>query len=241
MSKTYYEHEGKKYPRVTSICGQLDKSGPLTYWAAGCACDYILENIVNTEIIPSMPSMQQYYVNINDLSSIINDACTQFRSVSQVALDIGSQVHGAIEKWLNTGEEPKDPSPEVLAGFIAFLEWHDERDIKTLHAEHTVYYPTWAGTCDWVCEFEGKIWVIDFKTSKKPKQKNGYEEWLYQLSAYRICIERCTAMGVLRLDKETGMPDWYPYTDEDYERGKEIFHTLASLWYLRHPKFGLDI
>ena len=231
MNKQYYKNEGKKYPRVTSICNQLDKSQALTYWAAGCACDYILQKLALS--------------NFSIIRNIIEDARTQFRTVSQEALDIGGQVHSAIERWLNTGEEPKDPQPKVLAGFIAFLEWHDERKIKTLKTEHTLYGERalggYAGTCDWICEFDNKTWVIDFKTSKKPKVKAGYEEWLYQLSAYRLCILNCDAMGVLRLDKETGMPDWYPYTNKDYRRGLDVFNVLTNLWYLRHPNFKQEV
>ena len=45
MGTRYYTFNGKKLPSVTTITGQLDKSGALTYWAAGCAADYILEHI----------------------------------------------------------------------------------------------------------------------------------------------------------------------------------------------------
>ena len=226
--KKYYKNEGKKYPRVTSICGQLDKSQPLTYWAAGCACDYILQEI-DSDLKGAL------------IYNIIDSARTQFRTISQKALDIGGQVHSAIEKWLNTGEEPKDPAPQVLAGFIAFLEWHDEHKVKTIKTEHTVYGEDYAGTLDLYCGLDGNTAIVDFKTSKKPKQKQGYPEWIYQLSAYRACIPGCWAMGTLRLDKETGMPDWYPYTDEDYERGLEIFKKLTELWYLRHPGFKQEV
>jgi len=233
MGTNYYKKDNKKYPRTTSICGQLDKSQALTYWAAGCACDYIIQEI---EHVPFCVGGAQ--ATIYD---IINEARTQFRSISQKALDVGGQVHSAIERWLNTREEPKDPPPQVLAGFIAFLEWHDERKIKTFKTEHTVYGADYAGTMDWVCGFDDKLWVIDFKTSKKPKAKAGYEEWIFQLAAYRACVPGCQAMGVLRLDKETGLPDWYPYTNEDYERGLRTFNILTKLWYARHPKFKSDI
>ena len=129
-NKRYYEDDGKRYPRCTSICGQLDKSGPLTYWAAGCACDYIIEH----------HRLETYYVNhaYDMFLTTVNQARKEFRSVSDKALNIGSAVHAAIEHYLKTGEEPQDPPDQVLAGFIAFLEWEDEHIIKVYETELTV-------------------------------------------------------------------------------------------------------
>ncbi|GAH23405.1 unnamed protein product, partial [marine sediment metagenome] len=60
----------------------------------------------------------------------------------------------------------------------------------------------------------GKKYVIDFKSSKK-----FYDEMPLQVSAYRraYCYECRLAehpegMGVLRLDKETGIPEWKDYS-----------------------------
>lgn len=231
-NKRYYEDNGKRYPRCTSIVGQLDKSGPLTYWAAGCAADYIAENLPFGE-----ESMDTFYPQA---IKVINNARKEFRSISDKAMNIGSEVHAVVEHYLKTGEEPKDPPKQVLAGFIAFLEWEEKHLIEIYGTEETVYAERWAGTYDlnarlWFPELGEDNYTTDFKTSKKPKPKKGYEEWPIQLSAYKSQT-KTPRMGVLRLDKETGFPDWYDLTDE-YERGIKVFNTLTDLWYLRNPNF----
>lgn len=240
MGKQYYEDNGKRYPRCTSIVGQLDKSGPLTYWAAGCACDYIKQHLDASKLpVPHDAAIR--YVPLLSIGPIIETARKEFRSVSQKALNIGSEVHTAIEHYLKTGEEPKDPPDQVLAGFLAFLEWKDEHLVEVLTTEETVYGDRWAGTLDLTAILKSPNnnmlldYTIDFKTSKKPKPKNGYEEWVYQLAAYKSQT-KTPGMGVLRLDKETGLPDWYDLTDE-YECGIKVFNTLTDLWYLRNPNF----
>ena len=114
-------------PSSTTITGLLDKSGPLTHWAANCACDFIIERI--DESIP-----------YKDTLGIIELARKNFRSVSQKAMNIGSMVHEAIEIYLKEGiEPPKNTRDEVLAGFVAFLEFAEEHTLEVLDIEKIVY------------------------------------------------------------------------------------------------------
>ena len=235
MSKRYYEHEDKKYPRCTSICGQLDKSGALTQWAANQAVEWIRQNIKPGANFPDEPSCL-YAVSEDDL----NRARMEFRKVSAEALDIGGQAHSAIEQYLKAGNEPVNPPNQVLSAFLAFLEWLDGWETwRTIRTEFTVYGDRWAGTADWEVYLDGDLWLIDFKSSKKPKQKKGYEEWGYQTAAYRPCTD-ADFNGVLRLDKEDGYPDFYDLSDS-YEQDLTTFNCLVDLWFLRHPKFRQEV
>ena len=44
-------------------------------------------------------------------------------------------------------------------------------------------------------------------------------------------IEGC---GVLRLDKETGLPEWKD-TSKTYEQDLKVFNSMVQLYYDRHP------
>lgn len=229
----YYKKDDVKYPRVNAIIGQLDKPG-LVYWAANCACDYIIGEVENADVL-NVPTGALY--------KTIEGARHNFRKVSGKAKDIGSMVHGAVEHWLKTGEEPDDSIPEVLAGFIAFLEWMDENKIKredTLETEKTVYhripdehtqeYLRYAGTYDWLVKWDGDVWLIDFKTSKA-----FYPEYNYQVAAYGQAETVANKLGLLRLDKVTGYPEFKDTTDT-YRKDAEVFNTLVKLWYLRKER-----
>jgi len=231
-----YKKDGKSYPSSTTITGQLDKSGPLTWWAAGCAADYVIKKINEAKTQTFKAATVIQFAEL---------ARKQFRAVSSQAADVGTAVHKAIEHYLKTGREPKVEDDEVLAGFLAFLEWADKHELKPIETEVTLYGENYAGTCDLICTLDGRPYVIDFKTSKAPKNGKPYEEWGYQLASYRHAAELANLVpedaghGVLRLDKETGYPDWHDITDQ-YERDLAIFQALTKIWWLRHPQYAAD-
>lgn len=220
----YYTYNGKKLPSVTTFCSQLDKPA-LTYWAANCACDYILNEIKSMP--RAVPGGEVDWIRRTELYPTIESARKNFRSVSAQALDIGSAVHQAIEHYLKTGQEPQSPSEQVLSAFLAFLEWEEAHELVTIKTEWTVYADRFAGTCDLYCVLDGKHTLVDFKASK-----GIYDEMRYQVAAYRSCLEGCEACGILRLDKETGLPEWKD-TSDTYEQDLRVFNALVELWYAR--------
>lgn len=219
MSRLYKHPCGVDVPSCTTITGQLDKSGALTYWAAGAACDYILEQVKRE---PDFGNYQLY--------GFIEEARKNFRNVSKMAMDTGSQIHGHIEQYFKTGKEPFKPSDEELSAFLAFLEWKGAHKVEPIKLEHTVYGYDWAGTLDFYGTFDGKKYVIDWKSSK-----GIYDEMRYQVAGYRSVVGKCEGCGILRLDKETGYPEWVD-TSATYENDLLVFNILTDLWWLRNPK-----
>ena len=194
----------------------------------------------------------------------LNSARFAYKTVSQTALDVGSEVHAAIEKYLkgvmvgksDHSEIWGDSSCEQVANaFNAFLGWMEEHEVKPISLEQKLYGPYWAGTCDFVGWFNGKVYVIDWKTSKA-----FYPEMRYQAAAYRwawdveqrkryshqngirVDCERNdwldkhapSGCGILRIDKTTGEPEWKD-TTKTYEKDLKIFNAMAELYILRHP------
>ncbi len=170
------------------------------------------------------------------MAAVLEEARKNFLSVSKKALDIGSSVHEIISRYLKTGIEPQIANDNVLAAFLAFLEWQDAHKFQPISTEQVVYDKDgrYAGTLDLVCQINGKVYVVDFKTTKKPQKP--YEEWAYQLAAYANCVPEVEGIGIVRLDKDTGYPDWYDLSHER-ERAFRIFQCLLELWYLRNPSY----
>ena len=223
-----YEINGLKLPSVTTIIGDCtDKSSALTYWAANCVVEWIKSNCGQQEI--------GYYL-VTDKS--LESARKNFREVSQEALDVGSEVHAAIEKYtdrkiLDKGASIRDIvdslSPQAANAFGAFLSWADENKFDPIESEKTVYGWYWAGTEDVVCYLNGKKTVIDYKTSK-----GHYPEHRYQIAAYRSCDDDIEHHGVLRLDKATGEPSYKDYS-KSYEKDLAVLRAMVNLYFLRHP------
>jgi len=233
-------------PSVTEIIGDCtDKSGALTQWAANMCVVYIKE--------------QAHYDKDTDeytlYSELLNEARFNFRKVSQKALDIGSEVHDAIEVFLKRELARKDDgkphwaitdpvyaklSRQAMNSFNAFNAWQKEHNLKPIALEQTVYGKDWAGTLDFYGYFNDKLYVIDWKSSKAH-----YPEMRYQVAAYRWAMRRSCSekpfeyneiegCGVLRLDKETGLPDFKDHS-KTYEQDLKVFNSMVQLYYDRHP------
>ena len=178
----------RKVPSVTRV---VDAVFPkyLTEWAATAGADYWKEN----------------YGEDNDMYNGILNAHKQ---ISHRAQTIGLEVHKWIELWIkfmiSGGETETDYPEHVKIPMQNFHDWVESREIEWLACEKKVYSRSWeyAGTIDALAKVNGKLCVIDFKTSAKI-----YKEYYLQVSAY------CNAIGemmgnlpklgmIVRLDKE---------------------------------------
>jgi ATP-dependent exoDNAse (exonuclease V) beta subunit len=73
--------------------------------------------------------------------------------------------------------------------------------IDNIHAQEIALYSDHlrlAGRVDCIAEFDGKLSIIDFKTSKKPKKKEWIENYFAQAAAYAIMYEERTGIPINR-------------------------------------------
>lgn len=198
-----YEKNGIEYPSVTTVLGMLDKSSALTWWASGCAVDYIREHLEELKNPSSAHSVEE----------ILKAAKAAFTRTSEKALDTGSQVHDAIEKYIKTGRDLTGELTEhVQNGFLAFLDWESKNHVVWEKSELEIVSTRYgyAGTADAIAVINNHRYLIDFKTSKAI-----YDEYRMQLAAYLkgwneeyAGDEKIENVAVLRLDKETGEPEF---------------------------------
>lgn len=212
-----YDIDGIEYPSVTTILGVLDKGDALLGWAARCATQYVRINHERLGIDKAL-----------DLAS------SHWKEAREEAADIGSEIHGLIHKYIKFGRDATGSyRPEVERGFLAFLEWEKTHEINWLDTEITVVSRIhgFAGTLDALCLFEGKKYLIDFKSSK-----GFYDGFDMQLAAYRLgaaeCGKETEGCGILRLDKGTGIPEWKDYSAVQ-KRAEDAFLALAKFYYLQ--------
>jgi hypothetical protein len=164
----------------------------------------------------------------------LNKARFNFRDVSKRALNVGSAVHDAIRMWIASGKEPSDPDDQVLSAFLAFLEFWDANEMKTIVAEQRFYMDDWSGMFDWYGLFNGKKFLLDWKSSK-----DFYREMRIQTAAYRggwsELGNEVEGHGCVRLDKEDGLchfKDYSKFFDDDWRE----FLLSKELYFARHPR-----
>jgi len=122
--------------------------------------------------------------------------------ISHRAATRGTAVHEIIEKYLDNKEDYRDGyTPDIIESFIALKPILDGK-IGRIFAQEAPLYSNHlgvAGRVDCVAEFDGKLSIIDFKTSRKPKRKNYIQNYFMQEAAYSIMWEERTGMPIVQL------------------------------------------
>lgn len=93
----------------------------------------------------------------------------KYKGISSSTLDNaankGTEVHNAIENWIKFGIE--DISPEHKGYFDGFREWWNLRKPIVVGSELRFYHKMlmYGGTLDLLCYIDGKLNLVDFKTT----------------------------------------------------------------------------
>ena len=118
--------------------------------------------------------------------------------ISRRALGRGNKIHSLAEKYLlNEGDCSDDFSKADFGQMIPYLD-----NINNIHCLETKLYSDHlqtAGTADCIAEYEGKLTVIDFKTSAKMKKREWVKDYFMQCSAYAVMFEERTGTPIERL------------------------------------------
>jgi len=211
----YYQRNGEYYPSVTYVLGYYPKGKPFEDW------------------LKRVGFSADYIV--------------------KKASEEGTQVHNLIEDYLN-GKELSFLSPTgkplynpgVWQMFLRFVEWWETYQPTLIETEVHLFSDELkvAGTCDLVCEINGELWIIDFKTSNQ--LSTIYD---LQTAVYGKCYEECFGKkvdryGILWLkstkrtfnkEKMTGK-GWEVYESKrNQEDNLKLFQAVKTLFDIENP------
>lgn len=118
--------------------------------------------------------------------------------ISRRATTRGTKIHKLCEDILNN-ELTEDTNlnyidKEMFRKFRPLLD--DIDNIRAIEAKMYSDHLRLAGQVDCIAEYNGKLSVIDFKTSMKPKSRSQCENYFIQCSAYAIMFEERTGIPV---------------------------------------------
>lgn len=190
--------DSEEWPSVTTILGAISKPA-LVEWAARMERNLCLETAAALyEDLCKLPTHVSSAAYRMTLATRLGQTRAHARA-SDKAKDVGTQCHKLIEWALRkamgqTLPEPK-ASDAALVAFMAFQDWLTAHRVRPLAIEQTVYHPRlgYAGTLDLVAEVDGRIAVIDFKTSKAiygehHLQNVAYQDALIELGHWRADV-----------------------------------------------------
>jgi len=157
------------------------------------------------------PEGKDYPSVTNVLSILSEDSIRKWRArvgeeeanrISGKASVRGTAVHAIIEDYINNKEDyQKEYTPFIIGSFLDVKPILDSRIGKVYAQEAALYsnHLEMAGRVDCVAEFDGKLSIIDFKTSAKTKKKEWITNYFIQESAYSIMWEERTGMPITQL------------------------------------------
>lgn len=138
--------------------------------------------------------------------------------VSTLASGRGTRIHGLCEDFLLGNPVQPDMFDVEM--------WNDLKPvvdkIDNIHALESKLYSDklqLAGTVDCIGEFDGQLSVIDFKTSKRPKDIGSIDNYFIQATAYSVMFEELTGIKVPDLTIIIGVDDAKPQIFKQKRKG----------------------
>ena len=121
--------------------------------------------------------------------------------ISTQASTRGTKIHQICEDYLNN--KPDYLDGQMPANIFSFKQIQPILDqyvdnIQYLEAPLYSDFLKTAGRVDCIAEFDGKLSIIDFKTSRKPKKKEWISNYFMQASCYAVMYEERTEIPVSR-------------------------------------------
>ena len=120
--------------------------------------------------------------------------------IGRQAMNRGTLVHEIIERYLKN-EDTGNYLPHIKSSLQNLRPILDRSIGKIFGLETPLYsdHLGLAGRCDCIAEFDGKISIIDFKTSKRFKDKSQIHHYFAQLAGYAIMWEERTNQPIVDL------------------------------------------
>jgi genome maintenance exonuclease 1 len=115
--------------------------------------------------------------------------------ISTQAANRGTRIHSLCESYLKN----ETVTPDMFDHHTWNSILPELSRINNIHALETPLYSDHlevAGTVDCIAEYEGKLAVIDFKTSKRVKSRDDISNYFMQCAAYAVAFEERTGLPV---------------------------------------------
>jgi hypothetical protein len=186
----FYEIGGKKYPRVTSILGIINKPA-LSKWITKEELRLFGEAVTLATDAKDIAERLRAGDFLPLCQKIYEDIRAEERTVAKAAY-WGNQLHNLIEHYLKVrlGQEQElavDINDQKLnAVFARFQSWFEQSGLEPLAVENRVHCDCYgyAGTLDlYARSKKGTLIVVDWKTTKSIRAESYLQNIAYRHAA----------------------------------------------------------
>jgi ATP-dependent exoDNAse (exonuclease V) beta subunit len=122
----------------------------------------------------------------------------EFEKISNRAASRGTALHGIIENIINGKEIEVSPFDLQIYRTVNVVLEHVD---NILAVEQMLISDNLriGGTVDCIAEFQNELSIIDWKTSRRKKEKSEIEDYFLQATFYSLAFEEMTGIHVPRL------------------------------------------
>ena len=213
--------------------------------------NFSLEEL-NTETVNG----KRYYVtpqgklpSITTVLSILSrDAIKKWRErvgeaeankISTKASRRGTNVHAMCEHYINNDLDTKKYLPNDRETFNSLKPVLDEH-LNNIYAQEVPLWSSYlgvAGRVDCIAEWDGKLSVIDFKTSRKLKKKEYISNYFQQCAAYAVMWEERTGIPINKIVVVIAVDGEEPQVFEE-KRDNYIYECVETIARYRKEQSG---
>ena len=102
--------------------------------------------------------------------------------------------------------------------------------------EAVLYYPgLYAGSCDLIASYNGKLAIIDFKQTNKPKQREWIKDYFLQMAAYGMAhdavYDTAIELGVIMMCSKDGYYQQFVIEGREFRDAKHEFLRRLNIYY----------
>ena len=118
--------------------------------------------------------------------------------ISTRAARRGTNVHQMCEDYINNELNKDKFLPHEIESFLP-LQKELDKSIGLVYAQEVPLYSKYlgvAGRVDLIAEWDGRLSIVDFKTSRKVKKKEWISGYFQQGAAYAVMFEERTGIPV---------------------------------------------
>lgn len=117
-------------------------------------------------------------------------------NITEYACDLGENLHSTIEKYLNNDSNYRDNMFVQTKYMFNSLRPHLDNIDNILCQEVALYSDVLklAGRTDCIGEYNNKLSIIDFKTSRREKTEEDIQHYFIQGTAYSLMLEEMTGI-----------------------------------------------
>jgi genome maintenance exonuclease 1 len=155
--------------------------------------------VVNGKLLPSVTTVTSYQNRKSIAEWRERVGVDVANQISQFASNNGTKFHKIVEDYVNNLDADYDTEKYEVAlklfnQFKALLD-----DVDNIHYQESALYSEQlgiAGRVDCIAEYNGKLSVIDFKSSSKPKYESQIQNYFVQETGYALMYEEMTGHKV---------------------------------------------